>query len=460
MSEITRERITAYMATMPSRQAFLQTVLDSLKHQVDHLYVYCNYPPATDIPNTLYQDWITIQSSSAFGDLGCTGRFHFSEEQEDGYIFLVDDDIIYAHEYVSEMISGIERFDRRAVLSCHGGILPTQVTDFTSQRQLYDFEETIPTDRIVNIVGLGVCGFHSTTLSISAADFPSINRDDLWFAAKCQKEKIPLVVMGRGTKLCSGLYDDFSLWKTENRERAFSLKQTQIAQTVAWKLVLPPIQPGVSILIPIANNELGQLRNTVRSISALSLPTPVELVVIATFTSAPETAIVEEALYSVNDSMEVKLARVGSNRGMSACLRAGLNECKFDLVTMVPVGTTLTPDSISRQQGQILDHPRYCLIECTPDGHAAADSKQTSASVYMIQRHVVQAIDAIPDLDNDWDDTIELLINNLIVNQQPVNTEKVTAKEPPGSCHTETADSANSVFAPFSRSCPTHFIRI
>lgn len=459
MSGENRERITAYLATMPSRQVFLQPVLESLKHQVDHLYVYCNYPPDTAIPRILYQDWITIQDSRAIGDLGCTGRFHFSEEQKDGYIFLVDDDIVYAHDYVREMISGIERFSRKAVLSCHGGILPRRVNDFTSQRQLYDFEETIPTDRVVNIVGLGVSGFHSSTLSVSVADFPSINRDDLWFAVMCQKQQIPLVVMGRQTKLCSGLYEEFSLWKTEQRDRSFSLKQTQIAQTVAWKLMLPATRPGVSILISTTNNDLEKLKSTLCSLSDLSLQVPVELVVSAAFTSARTATMLEDTLHSLRDVMEVKLVRLSSNRGMSACLRAGLDECKFDLVTMVPVGTRLTPDSISHQQRYILDHPRYCLIECAPDGHAIRDFKHTGASVLMSQRHVVQAVNAIPDSVEGWDEAVALLIKRLVGNQLPVISERVASEELPDSCDSNAAEGVYSMFAPFSRNGPTQFVQ-
>lgn len=446
------------MATMPSRQAFLQPVLDSLKHQVDHLYVYCNYPPDTDIPHILHQDWITIQDSRVYGDLGCTGRFHFAEQKKDGYIFLVDDDIVYSNNYVDKMISGIERFGRKAVLSCHGGILPNRVTDFTSQRQLYDFEETVPTDRVVNIVGLGVCGFHSTTLEVSVADFPSINRDDLWFAVKCQKERTPLVVIGRKEKLCSGLYDNLSLWKTEQRNRSFSLKQTQIAQTMAWRIVLPAIRSGVSILISTNNEDLEPLKSTLRSVSALSLRIPIELIVSAAVTSAAASTVLEETLHSLRGLMEVKLMRVNSNRGVGACLRAGLNECRFDLVTMVSAGTRLTPDCISRQQRYISDDSRYCLVECTPDGQAVADRRHSGASVYLIQRHVLQAIDAIPDSDNGWDETNSMLIQRLVEHQLPVVAGRDAAKEPPGSCDTKGAE-AYSVFAPRAGRRPIQFVR-
>lgn len=459
MSGDNREQVSAYMATMPSRQPFLQPVLDSLKHQVDHLYVYCNYPPDTDVPYILHQDWITVQGSGDSGDLGCTGRFYFSEKQKEGYVFLVDDDIVYTRDYVSEMISGIERFGRKAVLSCHGGILPNRVSDFTSQRQLYDFEETIPTDRVVNIVGLGVSAFHSTTLNVSVADFPSINRDDLWFAVKCQKERIPLIVMGRKIKLCSGLYDNYSLWKTERRDKAFSLKQTQIAQTVAWKVTLPAIQPGVSILISTSDNDLEKFRRTLRSITALSLQVPVELVVSAPFASQPTNHVLEEDLYSIRRSMAVKWIQIDSGRGMGACLRAGLNECKFDLVSVVQVGASLTPYCISRQQRYILNNPQCCLVECAPDGHAVRESEQDDASVYIIQRHVLQVIEAFPGSGKGWDECAAVLIKRLIENQLSVVTNRFAAEEFPGGRNSKTAEDTYSVFAPFSRDRPTQFVR-
>lgn len=443
---------------MPSRRDFLRPVLNSLQHQVDHLYVYCNYPPDADLPGVLYQDWITIQDSRDFGDLGCTGRFHFSWNQNHGYVFLVDDDIIYAPDYVGEMICGIERYSRKAVLSCHGGILPSQVADFTTQRQLYDFEEVIPTDRVVNIVGLGVSGFHSTTLNINIADFPSINRDDLWFAIKCQKERIPLVVMGRQKKLCRGLYDNYSLWKTEHRDKSFSLKQTQIAQTTAWKLMLPEPRPGLSILVSTAHDDLEQLQKTLNSLSALSLPGPVELIVSAGSTAARSDARLDQALNSLRKSMEVKSIRGIPGRGAGAYLRAGLNECSFDLVSMVGAGTVLTADYIRNQQRCVSDHPQYCLIECAPDGRAVTDRTHTGASVYISKRHVLQAVDATPDSDVGWDDAVSVLIERLIRNQLPVRTTSAKSKESPDSCGPAAAG-IYSAFAPFARSSPMRFVQ-
>ena len=50
-----------------------------------------------------------------------------------GYFF-TDDDIIYPEDYVKTMKKAIDGYCREAVVSAHGGKLPSKVTDFTPQR--------------------------------------------------------------------------------------------------------------------------------------------------------------------------------------------------------------------------------------------------------------------------------------------------------------------------------------
>lgn len=236
------------MATIPARASGLPEVVESLRGQVDHLHVCLNYPAGADVPAALDARWITVRSTPG-ADLGCTARIWMAAEFPRGYVLPVDDDIVYLDGYTQRLVDAVEEYERRALVSLHGGVLPARVDDFTRQRQRHDFEDAVPADQAANIVGVGASAWHTDTLRVSLSDFPSINQDDLWLATKCLREHIPMVVLGRTRKLCRGIYYKDGLWNRERTEPGFSDELTHRAREVAWRVLMLPRRPGVSFLL-------------------------------------------------------------------------------------------------------------------------------------------------------------------------------------------------------------------
>ncbi len=112
-----RDMIHANVATYPARKDVLPLMIKSVIDQVDLLHVSMNgyekgyKPPYLDHPKILlsYLD-------NSLTDAAKYYRVRF----QSGYIFTMDDDLEYAPDYVQYMISKIEQYQRKAVVTLHG----------------------------------------------------------------------------------------------------------------------------------------------------------------------------------------------------------------------------------------------------------------------------------------------------------------------------------------------------
>ena len=120
-----KDKITAYMATFPSREENVAKAIKSLLFQVDELVLWVN--EEVELPEICNDKKVRVlRGIEILGfDLGCIGKFATCYEW-DGYIFTVDDDIVYPVDYVEKSIAKIEEYNRECVF-----ILAWKAADFT-----------------------------------------------------------------------------------------------------------------------------------------------------------------------------------------------------------------------------------------------------------------------------------------------------------------------------------------
>lgn len=182
------------MATMPVRERSLEETVNSIINQCDELNIYMN--DWNHIPGFLNHPKIHIFRSQDYnGDLGDVGKF-FRCSSWKGYIFTIDDKIIYPADYSKVMINAIEKYGRKAVISLHGRIIKPECSSY-----YHDYERAIRCldyhheDTFAHVLGTGVMAFHSSTFKVKISHFKSTNMSDIWMSIALQKAKIPVLLL-------------------------------------------------------------------------------------------------------------------------------------------------------------------------------------------------------------------------------------------------------------------------
>lgn len=237
------EKIIFNMATMPPRVNSLEDSIPTILTQCDILNVYLN--DFNKVPAILKQKKINaVLSKDALGDLGDVGKFYFCDTWTEGYIFTVDDKIIYPKDHAKKHIELIERSKRQAVVSCHGRILkPNCVSYYNDAHQFFGCLGTTVADIFVHELGTGVMAFHHSTIKVNLDMFPTINMTDIWFSIELQKRNIPILVRqhSRGDYGISLKHDDnYSIHATFNKAKKDEY-QTKIINEFEWKINKCPL---------------------------------------------------------------------------------------------------------------------------------------------------------------------------------------------------------------------------
>jgi len=180
--------IMAALASVPRRERSLQLVVEALLPQVDILGVYLNEWP--EVPAFLVHPKILVARSQEFWDKGDAGKMHWAG-QAGGYYLSCDDDILYPADYVARTVEGIERYERRAVVTWHGFRYRLPYAGH-QQRDLYQYMHALPADLRCHGAGTGVAGWHAS-LGITPDDFPHPNMADSWLAVWANQRQVPVM---------------------------------------------------------------------------------------------------------------------------------------------------------------------------------------------------------------------------------------------------------------------------
>lgn len=179
------------MATIPEREAKCREITLSLYDQVDEIrVVFNNYNRIPNWATTFNKIYPLLNTPDHY----TSNAVWLLMDKVDGYVFVCDDDIKYPDNYAEVMIRELEKYDKQAVISMYGEIVKRPFRgDYKTGRYGYCFEVATPKDKIVDIVGVGCCIFHTDYLRPRIHDFPDIYSRDLWFSILAHKNKLTLV---------------------------------------------------------------------------------------------------------------------------------------------------------------------------------------------------------------------------------------------------------------------------
>lgn len=186
--------ITAQLATIPERIEYLPKVIESLLPQVDILNVILNQ---TDIAFGFHSWNKKLKFITRFNQM-TDGEKHYNiENAAEGYIFTCDDDIIYPPDYVSYMISKIEQYKRKAVITLHGRVFPElPIWSFYRDRaEMYQCMGDVVGDHRADCGGDGVMAYHTDTFRMRYEWVELPDMSQLWVALACNRLGIPQIVV-------------------------------------------------------------------------------------------------------------------------------------------------------------------------------------------------------------------------------------------------------------------------
>lgn len=190
------DKIFAGLATIPDRQFSLVKTIESIIDQVDILTIYFNYNPA-GVPRELNK-MLSHKRVYAFyngRDIGDAGKFYTAKSRT-GYYLSLDDDLTYPPDYAEKMIDFIDRYERRAIVTLHGRIIPpTGVSSYYRGTTAgYHFAREVKGFHGVHVGGSGVMGFHSDLFAPDTSAMERGDMADLYIAEQAQAEELPIIV--------------------------------------------------------------------------------------------------------------------------------------------------------------------------------------------------------------------------------------------------------------------------
>lgn len=187
---VTRDPVICGMATIPGREKSLLEAVDSLINQVDELHITLN--GYTEVPEFLKHSKISTRVDP-LNSLGDAAKFNILGKT--GYLFTVDDDIIYPDDYVDKMIQRIELYNRKAIITHHGRRMIKKVNTsyYHCHVRMVKCKYHHFSDEFIHIPGTGVSAFHSSTIALTLSDFKASNMSDIWLGVAAQKYKVPIV---------------------------------------------------------------------------------------------------------------------------------------------------------------------------------------------------------------------------------------------------------------------------
>lgn len=190
-----REDVFVGVASIPSREASLRTVVERLLPQARQIGVYLN--GYDRVPEFLRHDRIVVARSQSHGDLRDNGKFFFLEESGARYYATVDDDIRYPDDYLRQLLETLTEAGQRAAIGVHGAIYPTPLIDLIRSRQLFHFEDYLPHVMPVHLLGTGTALIDQSDWELQFSEFGTPGMADVWFATAASRRDASLFVARR-----------------------------------------------------------------------------------------------------------------------------------------------------------------------------------------------------------------------------------------------------------------------
>jgi hypothetical protein len=200
--------VVVSVASMAYRAKLLRKVIDSLYWQVDRINVYLDR--YMSIPKFLNQPKIHVAQSQEHGDIGDAGKFFWAGDLGPNYYhFTCDDDLLYPPDYVARMIAKIEQYNRRAIVTLQGTVIPRNPTRsyYAERTSVSRWARTFTRDQPVHIPGTGVLAYHTSTIELHRRMFRHKNMADIWIGVAAKKAQVPIIVIRHSGTWIRGLPD-------------------------------------------------------------------------------------------------------------------------------------------------------------------------------------------------------------------------------------------------------------
>lgn len=226
-------KITAILTTIPSRERMLPDVTNSILDQVDVLKIIFN--GYTKIPTSVNKKKIASYLNSSNENAHDTVWSHVVDE---GYYFIVDDDIIYPQNYVRSMVKEIEKLNRSVVVVVHGANVKFPTEDYKKSRSVIHFKNELKRSSFVDMGGCGTLAFHTQTIRPQLKDFPFPFCRDLWFSILAHKQNVPILCISRPSSWLIPLKtSDVTVWDKTTKDRSLWTRKNCILKDVLSPLV-------------------------------------------------------------------------------------------------------------------------------------------------------------------------------------------------------------------------------
>jgi hypothetical protein len=149
--------IMAQIASIPSRVEMLKKTVESLRPQVDHVFVGLNNYSFTP-------DFLNEGEYKHFDNSTGDAVKFYDVENFNGYFLSCDDDLIYPSNYALTITAAVDKYD--SIISFHGKKYTRPVKSFVQTQYSVRCLHEQNLDVVVDIPGTGVMAFHTDNLKL------------------------------------------------------------------------------------------------------------------------------------------------------------------------------------------------------------------------------------------------------------------------------------------------------
>jgi len=201
--------VVATMATFPARAESAALAVASLLPQVDRLYIYFN---GYDTVPAFAQD-DRIVSIVGGPDLSAIGKTVAFDYISNSIVLTVDDDFVYPADYVSRLLSILQRHQGRALVCVHGSIFAPGAQWYYERSTVYTSRKSLGACSFAMLAGSGTAAFDQSALNARYEQFAGQVAVDLKLSLLARNHGIPIICIDREAEWLKPLRPDGGLWK-------------------------------------------------------------------------------------------------------------------------------------------------------------------------------------------------------------------------------------------------------
>ena len=229
-------KIIASIATYPERKKTFKDTIDSIIDQVDILRVYLN--EYKEIPEFLLNnEKIKIfLGEDCDGNIRAKGKF-YGVENINGYLFTIDDDLIYPQDYIRKMVSYLDKFECRSIVTIHGKIINENPKNYyRDYGKSFRFQDEKKKIVDIHIPGTGVMALHTDKIKLKYDDIKNGSYVDLFIGLQSQKNDIPVKIIPHKKNWVRGNPKNHPTKNLYYQNLKKHNNQTSLLRSIKWKI--------------------------------------------------------------------------------------------------------------------------------------------------------------------------------------------------------------------------------